>query len=317
MRIIADHVKASVFIIAEGVIPGKVEQGYVLRRLIRRTVRYGRDLGLQNFLVETAKPVFEIYNDYKHLQKNKRKILDELEKEEKKFLETLEKGIKIFEKLSINKQISGKEAFLLYQSYGFPLEMTLELADEKKIKVDKKGFEEELRKHQELSRTATQGKFKSGLADKSEQTVRLHTATHLLNEALRKILGNEVKQRGSNITPERLRFDFSFNRKLTEDEIKKTENLVNEKIKQKLEVIKEEMPLKKALESGAQAEFGQKYPEKVYVYTVLDNSEKRKWFSKEICTGPHVSNTKEIGKFKIIKEEASSAGVRRIKASVE
>ena len=316
MRIIADHIKAAVFIIGDEVTSSNVERGYVLRRLIRRVVRHGRKLKLKNFIKAIGETVFEIYDDYKYLYKNKEKILYELEKEEEKFLETLEKGIKIFEKLSKNKKISGKEAFLLYQSYGFPFEMTLELADEKNIKVDKKDFDEELKKHQELSRTATEGKFNSGLADKSEQTVKLHTATHLLNEALRKILGNEVKQKGSNITSERLRFDFSFNRKLTEDEIKKVENLVNEKIKQKLEVIKEEMFLKKALKSEAQAEFGQKYPEKVYVYTVLDNSEKRKWFSKEICTGPHVKNTREIEKFKIIKEEAVSAGVRRIKAVV-
>ena len=318
MRIIADHVKASVFIIGDGVVPSNVEQGYVLRRLIRRAVRHGRKLGMKNFIKAIAESVFEIYDDYKHLQKEKEKILEELEKEEKKFLETLERGINVFEKLAKDKKrISGKDAFLLYQSYGFPLEMILELSKEKNIKTEEKDFEKELKKHQELSRTSSQGKFKSGLADESAETTKLHTVTHLLNEALRKILNNNIKQRGSNITPERLRFDFSFNRKLTEDEIKKVEDLVNEKIKQKLEVIREEMPLKKALECGAQAEFGHKYPEKVYVYTVLDNSEKRKWFSKEICTGPHVSNTKEIGKFKIIKEEASSAGVRRIRAVVE
>ncbi len=317
MRIIADHVKATVFIIGDGVIPSNVEQGYVLRRLIRRVIRHGRKLGMKNFIKAIAEAVFEIYDDYKHLQKEKEKILDELEKEEKKFLETLEKGIKVFEKIIKNKKkLSGKDAFLLYQSYGFPLEIILELAKENRVIVDENEFREEERKHQELSRTESKGRFRSGLANSSMETTKLHTATHLLNEALRKILGNEVKQRGSNITPERLRFDFSFSRKLTDDEIKKVEDLVNEKIKQKLEVIREEMPLKKALESGAQAEFGHKYPKKVYVYTVLDNSEKRKWFSKEICTGPHINNTKKIGKFKIIKEEASSARVRRIKAEL-
>lgn len=318
MRIIADHIKAAVFIIDDGVVPSNVEQGYVLRRLIRRAVRHGIKLGLRNFIPKIAESVFEIYDDYNELIKNKNNILEELEKEEGKFLETLEKGIGVFDKITKGKkQLSGKDAFLLYQSYGFPIEMILELSREKNIKVDEKEFEKELKKHQELSRTATSGKFTSGLADSSVETTKLHTATHLLNEALRNVLGNEVKQRGSNITSERLRFDFSFNRKLTNEEIKKVEDLINEKIKKRLNVIREEMPLKKALESGAQAEFGSKYPSKVSVYTVLDSNEKSGWFSKEICTGPHVTNTFEIGKFKIIKEEASSAGVRRIKAIVE
>lgn len=316
MRIMADHVKAAVFIIGDGVISGNVEQGYVLRRLIRRAVRYGRKLGMKNFIKAIAESVFEIYDDYEHLQKEKDSILYELEKEEKKFLETLEKGIKIFEKISVNKEISGKEAFLLYQSYGFPFEMTLELANEKNIKVNKNNFEDEFKKHQELSRKATIGKFKSGLADSSEQTIKLHTATHLLNESLRKILGEEIKQRGSNINPERLRFDFSFSRKLSNEEVKKVEKLVNNKIDEGLKVIKEEMPLKMALDSGAQAEFDHKYPDKVFVYTVIDNNESRGWFSREICTGPHVNNTIEIGGIKIIKEEAVSAGIRRIKAII-
>ncbi|MEN9625741.1 MAG: hypothetical protein RL557_69 [archaeon] len=316
MRIIADHVKASVFIVAEGVVPGNVEQGYVLRRLIRRAVRHGRNLGLERFVRVVAEPVFEIYFDYEIL-KDKKKILSELEKEENKFLETLEKGIGVFNSLTKDKKkISGKDAFLLYQSYGFPFEMTRELAGEKKISVDEKEFYAEEKKHQELSRTASSGKFKSGLADHSEQTVRLHTATHLLNESLRKILGDEVKQRGSNITPERLRFDFSFPRKLTAEEIKKVEVLVNKKITDNLSVVREEMALTTAFEKGAQAEFGHKYPSMVSVYSVLDSSEKKGWFSKEICTGPHVSKTGEIGRFKIVKEEASSAGVRRIKAVV-
>jgi len=323
MRIISDHVKAAVFIIADGIVPGNVERGYVLRRLIRRAVRHGLKLELKNFVKEAAEPVFDIYDDYWHLKKEKEKILEEIEKEEKNFLETLEQGIKIFEKM-VNirgkrqiKKISGKDAFLLYQSYGFPVEMTKELAEEKKIKIDEKGFGEELKKHRELSRTASRGKFASGLADHSEKTVRLHTATHLLNEALRKVLGDNVKQRGSNINPERLRFDFSFDRKLTDEEIRKVEDLVNKKINQGLEVVKEEMGIEKALSSGAQSEFGSKYPSKVFVYTILDDSEKRGWFSKEICTGPHVKNTSEIGNFKIIKEEAVSAGVRRIKGVVE
>ncbi len=324
-RIIADHIKASVFIIADGIFPGNTGQGYVLRRLIRRAVRHGNFIGLKNFIKKVAEPVFEIYSDYSELKNNKEKILKELEKEELKFLETLEKGETLLmkkireikpsafglgKKDSKLQEISGKDAFLFYQSYGFPLDFVKETAQRYNIKIDEKGFQEELAKHQELSKTASAGRFKSGLADTSEKTTKLHTATHLLNEALRKILGKDVKQKGSNITPERLRFDFSFNRKLTEDEIKKIENLVNEKIQENLEVTREEMPLKKALKSGAQGEFGAKYPEKVSVYTIGN-------FSKEICTGPHVANTKELGKFKIIKEESSSAGVRRIKAVLE
>ena len=317
MRIIADHIKASVFIIADGVKPGNIERGYVLRRLIRRAIRFGRNLGLKEFVKESAMPVFEIYDDYKELKEHKNEILNELAVEEKKFLQTLEKGIAIFNKITNNKKtISGKDAFLLYQSYGFPLEITKELAKEKGINVDKQEFLKEEKKHQELSRKATEGIFKSGLADYSEKTVRMHTATHLLNESLRRVLGDEVKQRGSNITPERLRFDFSFGRKLTEEKIKKVEDLVNEKIKQNLDVVKVEMPLEQALNSGAQAEFGHKYPDIVSVYTIIDKKEKQGWFSKEICTGPHVKNTKEIGKFKILKEESVAAGIRRIKAVV-
>ena len=311
MRIIADHIKASVFIIADGIVPGNKEQGYVLRRLIRRAVRYGKELELKDFTNQVAEIVFEIYNDYQNLKENKIKILDELKKEEQKFSQTLEKGLNEFNKLTKDKkELNGKDAFLLYQSYGFPLEMIEEESKKNKIKFSKKEFENEFKKHQQLSQTASAGKFKSGLADTSEKTTKLHTATHLLNEALRKILGQEVKQRGSNITLERLRFDFAFDRKLTSEEIKKIEDLVNKKISENLEVMREEMPLKKAFESGAQGEFGAKYPEKVSVYTIGD-------FSKEICAGPHVKNTSELGKFKIIKEESSSAGVRRIKAILE
>ncbi len=312
VRIIADHVKASVFIIADGVLPSNVERGYVLRRLIRRAVKCGRELGIKNFIRHIATPVFEIYDDYEILKKNKGKILEELEKEETKFLETLEQGMKVFEKLiKGKKQISGEEAFLLYQSYGFPFEITQELAKEKNIKVDEKGYEAELKKHQELSRTATEGKFKSGLADNSEATTKLHTATHLLNQALREILKNKnIFQKGSNITAERLRFDFNFDRKLTEQELKAVETSVNEKIKQSLPVKREEMSVEQAKKSGAQGVFESKYGEKVSVYSIGS-------FSREICAGPHVSNTGELGKFKIIKEESVAAGVRRIKAVLE
>ena len=312
MRIIADHIKAAVMIIADGTSPSNTERGYVLRRLIRRAVKYGRELNLKNFTKKIGESVFEIYDDYDNLQKNKQKILSELELEEEKFLQTLEKGMEIFNKiLDSKKQISGKDAFLLYQSYGFPVEMTKELAEEKKIKIDGAEFEKELKKHRELSRTASQGRFKSGLADSSEKTKKLHTTTHLLNEVLRKVLKDEnIKQRGSNITPERLRFDFNFPRKLTDAEIEEIEENVNKKINESLSVKKEEISLDNALKSGAQSEFGAKYPDFVSVYKIGN-------FSKEICTGPHVENTKELGKFKITKEESSSSGVRRIKAVLE
>ena len=310
MRIIADHVKASVFILAEKIQPSNKERGYVLRRLIRRAIRYARELGVSS-VVKIAKPVFDIYSDYKHLQENKRIIMDNLEAEENKFLKTIEDGMRIFDKLAKEKQISGKDAFLLHQSYGFPIEMTCEIAKEKGIRVDIKGCEVESAKHQEMSRTASAGVFKSGLADNSEATTKLHTAAHLLNEALRVVLKkSDLHQKGSNITSERLRFDFSFDRKLTEEEIKKVEELVNKKIKENLIVKCEQMPVDKAKESGAKGAFEHKYGEKVFVYSIAD-------FSKEICAGPHVKNTGELGKFRIIKEEASSAGVRRIKATLE
>ncbi len=318
MRIIADHIKAAVFIISDGVIPSNTERGYVLRRLIRRAVRYGNILEIKNsFTKNLVRPIIEIYKStYEELINNQNNIIQELEKEEEKFRKTLESGLREFEKLvKDKKELSGKEAFLLYQSYGFPIEMTKELADEKKIKVDIKSFEAENSKHQELSRTASAGTFKSGLADNSEKTTKLHTATHLLNEALREVLKDkEIKQKGSNINPERLRFDFNFPRKLTEEEIKKVEEWVNDKIKKKIPVIKEEMQLEKALKYGAQAEFGTKYPEKVCVFTIGD---KKNIVSKEICTGPHVERTDNLGKFKILKEESSAAGIRRIKASLE
>lgn len=326
MRIIADHIKASVFIISDGILPGNVQQGYVLRRLIRRAIRHGKRIGLKDFTSRLVPSIISIYEDYPELKKEKNNLLKILSEEESKFNKTLEKGLSIFDKKILKKEktISGKDAFLLFQSYGFPIEQTIEeikefrkggfKLDEEKLKEE---FQKELEKHQALSRTASAGKFKSGLADNSEQTTKLHTATHLLNEALRVVLGQEVKQRGSNITPERLRFDFNFSRKLTQEELKKIEEWINKKISQSLEVKKEEISYKKAISEGAQGEFGHKYPERVSVYTIIDSSDKRGWASKEICTGPHVKNTKEIGHFKILKEESSSAGVRRIKATVE
>ncbi len=310
MRIIADHIKASVFIIADGVAPSNTEQGYVLRRLIRRAITYGRKLGIKNFTKKIAEPVFEIYNDYEHLQRHKKIILKELGKEEERFLLTLEKGINVFEKITKNKkEISGKDAFLLFQSYGFPLEMTIELAKEKNIYIDESGFKKEYKKHQELSRTATAGQFKSGLADNSEKTKKLHTAAHLLMEALRKVLNKDIHQKGSNITPERLRMDFNFDRKLTNKEIEKIEDMINNAIQLGLSVSCEEMTPKQAKKSGAQGVFDEKYGERVSVYSIGN-------FSKEICAGPHVNNLKELGYFKIVKEESSGAGVRRIKAEL-
>ena len=320
MRIIADHIKASVFLISDGVSPSNKEQGYVLRRLLRRAIRHGKDLGLENFAGIIANEVFEIYDDYFPACKKKKsedskdvreKILEEIDREEKNFVKTLENGLGKFKNMTKGKKIlSGKDAFLLYQSYGFPLEITKELAKENKIKLDEKSFYKEYEEHQKLSQTASEGKFKSGLADNSEATTRLHTAHHLLLAALRKTLGNEVLQKGSNITPERLRLDFSFPRKLTDEEIKKVEGLVNEQIKRGLQVTIEQKSPSQALKEGALGVFGDKYKEIVSVYTIGN-------FSKEICTGPHVKNTKELGHFKILKEEASSTGVRRIKAVLE
>ncbi len=316
MRIVADHIKAAVFIISDGVNPGNSEQGYVLRRLIRRAVRYAKNLGIENFTGKVAEPVFEIYSDYKL---DKKKVTEELEREEENFNKTILRGLKIFRDLIAHqKELSGKEAFLLYQSYGFPLEMIEEECKNNKIRFDKKDFQNEYEKHQKLSQTASAGKFKSGLIDNSVETTKLHTATHLLNEALRVVLkDNNLAQRGSNITPERLRFDFNFPRKLTDEEKKKVENWVNERIKENLPVTLEEMPLKEAIKSGAQAEFGTKYPERVSVYTIINEKNQKGFSSKEICTGPHVKRTGELGRFKIIKEESSSAGVRRIKAKLE
>ena len=311
MRIIADHIKSAVFILAEGIAPSNTEQGYILRRLIRRAVRYGRELRIKNFTKQIAEPVFEIYDNYKELKKNKKKIFKELEQEEEKFKLTLEKGLNKFNKMiKGKKELSGKDIFLMYQSYGFPIELIEEEAKNRKLKIDLKDFEKEQKKHQKLSRTATKGKFTAGLADHSEKTTKYHTATHLLHKALKIILGKEVKQMGSNITQERLRFDFSFSRKLTEKEIKNIENLINKQIKRNLPVYYEEMPYEDAIKSGALSYFRDRYPAVVKVYTVKD-------FSKEICTGPHVENTKNLGKFKIVKEESSSSGIRRIKAILE
>ncbi len=308
-RIIADHIKAAVFILSEGIEPSNVEQGYVLRRLIRRSVRYAKQLGIEGiFCHKIAKVVIGIYKDiYPELWQDKDFISEQLIKEEEKFEKTLERGLRQFEKL---EKITGQDAFDLYQSYGFPLELTEELAREKGIKVDKDGFEKALKEHQKVSRKGAEHKFKGGLADHTEQTIKYHTATHLLLAALRRVLGDHVYQKGSNITSERLRFDFSHKEKLSEQEIKEVERLVNEKIEQDLEVKSEEMSLDEAKKQGAMGVFGEKYGDKVKVYSIGD-------FSKEICGGPHAKRTSELGTFKIVKEGSSSAGVRRIRAVLE
>ncbi len=314
-RIIADHTRAAVFIIADGITPGKVDQGYVLRRLIRRAIREGRKLGLSDFMPLVAEVVINNFGDvYPELQERRDLILEELQVEEKQFNTTLEHGTREFEKLIgrvpahiARKVISGKNAFFLYETYGFPIELTVEMARERGFEVDLPGYQAAYEKHQELSRQGAEQKFKGGLADHSEQTARLHTATHLLQAALRKVLGDGVAQRGSNITAERLRFDFSYNDKMTPEEIAEVETLVNEAIQAKIPIDCREMTFQDAQGEGAIGLFGDRYGEKVKVYTMGD-------FSKEVCGGPHAANTGDLGGFKITKEESSSRGVRRIKA---
>ncbi|MFA4952869.1 MAG: alanine--tRNA ligase [Candidatus Pacearchaeota archaeon] len=321
MRIIADHLRASTFILGDerAIKPSNVGQGYVLRRLIRRAIRYGKILGIkENFTSKIAKIIITEYHNYQELSRNHKFIIEQLDEEENKFNETLEKGLRKFNDIATDKIISGKEAFLLFQSYGFPIEMTQELVEEKNIKIDLEEYNQEFKRHQDLSRTASQGMFKSGLADDSEATKKLHTATHLLNEALRQILNDKkIVQKGSNITPERLRFDFNFPRKLTDEELKKVEQRVNIIINKKISITREEIPLQQAFKTGAQGEFGAKYPELVSVYTIGYSKDKKSWISREICTGPHVDNTSELGKFKLLKEESVAAGIRRIKAILE
>ena len=315
MRIIADHIRASTFILGDHrhIAPSNVDQGYVLRRFIRRIIRHLRlinaDLSGEPLTPQLAELVISLYKgQYPGLAEKRQFIHDELAKEELKFRKTLDNGLKNFEKLS-SKSISADDAFLLYQSFGFPIEVTEELAKEKGISVDVAGFGELFKKHQELSRQGADKKFKGGLSDSSEMTTKLHTATHLLNEALRLVLSKDIKQKGSNITPERLRFDFNFDRKLTAGELKAVEDLVNKRISESLNVSRKEMSLEDAKAQGAQSEFGARYPDAVSIYSVGN-------FSKEICGGPHVANTSELGTFKIIKEEGVAQGIRRIKASL-
>lgn len=313
-RIIADHVRAATFILGDEkrIEPSNVDRGYILRRLIRRAVRYGKQLSISGvFTFKIAEVVISLFGDvYSELKQNKEFIFNQLVKEEEKFAKSLERGLKEFEKIAKNNQITGKQAFMLFSSYGFPLEMTIELAAEKGLKVDVESFQNEFKKHQDLSRTASAGKFKGGLADTSEGTKKLHTAAHLMLQALRIVLGDHVYQKGSNITPERLRFDFSHPEKMTPEQIKKVEDIVNEQIQKDLPVKCDEVTLEEAKKQGAMGVFEHKYGDKVKVYYIGD-------FSKEICGGPHVNRTGVLGKFKIKKEESSSAGVRRIKAVLE
>ncbi len=311
-RVIIDHLRATTFLIGDGVYPSNKDQGYFVRRLIRRAVRYAYKLGIkENYCGKVAHIYINYFQkDYPELLEKKEEIITELEKEENKFKKTLEKGLKKFEKLS-GSDITGKEAFNLYQSYGFPIEITQELAQEKKIKVDKKGFQEEMKKHQELSRTASVGMFKGGLIDSKEKTTQLHTVAHLMLAGLRKILGEGVHQKGSNITNERIRFDFSYKEKMTEEQKEAVTEFVNRIIQAKVPVVMKEMTLEEARSIGAEGEFGNKYGSRVKVYIIGEHS-------KEICGGPHVKNTGDIkGVFKIKKEKSSSAGVRRIKAVIE
>ena len=317
MRIIADHIRTSVFISADyaGIKPSNTDQGYILRRLIRRAIRHAKKLNIDinsDWEQLIAKKIIDKYKKYYHeLEDNENTVLEVLKNEKNKFNKTLEKGLKEFSKIvSNNKEIDGLTAFHLYDTYGFPIELTVELAKEHGLKVDEEGFLENFKKHQELSRNSSGAKFKGGLAGNSEIETRYHTATHLLNAALKEVVSKDIHQRGSNITVERMRFDFNCDHKLTEEEKQKVENLVNKWIAEDLEVKCIEMTKEEALASGAECMFIDKYPDIVTVYEIGN-------VSKELCGGPHVKNTKEIGKFKIVKEEASSAGVRRIKAVIE
>ncbi len=320
MRIIADHIRAATFILADqnGVTPSNVEQGYILRRLIRRAVRYGKILGINGiFTTLIAETIIDTMSEaYPNLSEKKELVRVELTREEKKFRKTIDHGLNLFAKLSTSLKAEGQimipavEMFHLYDTYGFPPEMTKELAAEAGFKVDEKGFEIEFKHHQEKSRLGSEKKFAGGLSDHSAESTRLHTATHLLHQALRIILGPHVEQRGSNITPERLRFDFSHPEKMTKEQIQAVEDLVNKQIARDLPVRFEEMTFAEAQKSGAIGLFEHKYGDKVKVYTVGD-------FSKEVCGGPHVEHTAQVGQFKILKEEAASARIRRIKAIVK
>ena len=319
MRIIADHLRTAVFISADpaGIKPSNTDQGYILRRLIRRAIRHAKTLEIDinsDWEQIIAKKIMEKYKEYyKEIKDNENVVLEVLKNEKIKFNRTLEKGLREFSKAIKNisdGMINRDIAFKLYDTYGFPIELTLELAKENNLEVDVNGFNEKFKEHQEKSRAGASNKFKGGLAGNSEVETRYHTATHLLNAALKVVVDKDCHQKGSNITPERMRFDFSCDHKLTDEEKKKTEDLVNKWISEGIDVTKEVMKKEEAIKSGAECMFIEKYPDEVTVYSIGD-------ISKELCGGPHVKNTSELGHFKIKKEEASSAGVRRIKAILE
>ncbi len=324
-RIIADHIRAATFILADGVKPGNAERGYVLRRLIRRAAEHTLKLSVgdkdkeDSMLVRAAILTIEKYKGaYPELDGEEvyRMITDAIWNEEKQFARALDRGMREFERVAATGHIEAAEAYMLFTTHGFPFEMTMELAKERGIDVDEMGFRREMKKHQQISRAGVAQKFKGGLADTSEKTTRLHTAHHLLLKALQIVLGGHVKQRGSNITQERLRIDFSHGEKMTKEQIAEVEKIVNEKIREGIPVVRTEMSREEAEKLGAEREFGAKYPERVSVYSVgpLDSA-----FSIEFCGGPHVINTAEVGKsgtFKIQKEEAVAAGIRRIKATL-
>ena len=328
-RIIVDHIRTAVFMIGDGVIPSNTDRGYVLRRILRRSIVSGQSLTTNFQYKDILEIVDGIYGDfYPEIRKNKDLILSELNKEFNKFIQTLKNGLKEFDKITPkslgeysfgkdpnNLIMSGEKAFDLYQSFGFPIEITIEKAKSKGIEVDVKDFYKRLKDHQKLSQTSSAGMFKGGLANHSEKTIKLHTAHHLLLAGLQAVVSPDIKQRGSNITEERLRMDFVCDHKLIDEEKQKVEDWVNDKIKRGLKMVRREMPLQEAEKIGAEMEFGTKYPEIVSVYFVED--ENGGFVSKEFCGGPHVANTNELGHFKIQKEEASSAGVRRIKAILE
>ena len=317
-RIVAEHLRSSIMIINDGGRPANVDRGYILRRLLRRMTRHLNKLGidlnnLQDIIETSINALKELYPE---LETNKKEIINVIVAEKDKFMKTLQKGEKEFEKIANRTKSQGKEVldskavFNLYETYGFPSEMTVELAEENGLKVDLEDFQKLFKEHQEKSRLGSAQKFKGGLASTGEIEVKYHTATHLLNAALKVVLGNHVHQKGSNITAERMRFDFSHPAKMTDEEKQKTESLVNEWIEAGLNVTVQEMPKEDAIKSGAECMFIEKYPDIVTVYSIGD-------VSKELCGGPHVKNTSELGHFKIKKEEASSAGVRRIKAILE
>ena len=318
MRIIADHIRSSVFIAADpaGIKPSNTDQGYILRRLIRRMIRHAKNLNIDvssNWEEQLANKIMDKYEAYyEEIKENRSIVLEVLKTEKEKFAKTLEKGLKEFDKIINNgcDNIDGKTAFHLFDTYGFPLELTVELAHDAGINVDEEGYKECFKAHQELSRAGSTNKFKGGLAGNSEIETRYHTATHLLNAALKKVIGEDTHQRGSNITVERMRFDFNCDHKLTDEEKKQAEDLVNEWIKEDLPVTVESMSKSEAIASGAECMFIEKYPDIVTVYSIGD-------VSKELCGGPHVKHTGELGHFVIKKEEASSQGVRRIKAILE